>query len=97
MKLPQLHLRDLFWLVLVVALAVGWWIDHLHAANRREAVIVHAERIRTVLDDARSAYVVSVQNFDRSRKFQGARGFLLPQEPDWGVADKSLDELAAMQ
>mgnify|MGYP001049340994 CR=1 FL=1 len=27
MKLPQLHLRDLFWLVLVSALAVGWWVE----------------------------------------------------------------------
>jgi hypothetical protein len=23
-------IRDLFWLVLVVALAVGWWVDHYH-------------------------------------------------------------------
>ena len=27
MKLPKLHLRDLFWLVLVCAVAVGWWIE----------------------------------------------------------------------
>jgi hypothetical protein len=27
MKLPQLHLRDLFWLVLVCAVASGWWAD----------------------------------------------------------------------
>lgn len=25
MKLPQLNLRDLFWLVVVVALALAWW------------------------------------------------------------------------
>lgn len=39
MKLPQLHLRDLFWLVLVAGLAVGWW------ANRDQllAVIAVAE------------------------------------------------------
>ncbi len=28
MKLPKLHIRDLFWLVMVCALAVGWWVDH---------------------------------------------------------------------
>jgi hypothetical protein len=28
MKLPQLTLRDLFWLVLVAALICGWWLDH---------------------------------------------------------------------
>jgi hypothetical protein len=27
MRLPQLTLRDLFWLLLVCALAVGWWIN----------------------------------------------------------------------
>ena len=27
MKLPQLSLRELFWLVLVCALALGWWLD----------------------------------------------------------------------
>jgi hypothetical protein len=27
MKLPQLHLRDLFWLVLVYALAAAWWVQ----------------------------------------------------------------------
>jgi hypothetical protein len=32
MKLPQLHLRDLFWLVLVVALGCGWWV-HQHRLN----------------------------------------------------------------
>lgn len=27
-KLAQLNLRDLFWLVVVIALCCGWWIDH---------------------------------------------------------------------
>jgi hypothetical protein len=27
MKLPQLTLRELFWLVLVVALSLGWWLS----------------------------------------------------------------------
>ena len=27
MKLPKLHLRDLFWLVLVVALGCAWWLE----------------------------------------------------------------------
>ena len=28
MKLPQLTLRDLFWLVLVCALGCAWWVEH---------------------------------------------------------------------
>jgi hypothetical protein len=27
MKLPQLSLRDLFWLVALVAMGCGWWVD----------------------------------------------------------------------
>ncbi len=28
MKLPKLHLRDLFWLVAFVAMGLGWWLSH---------------------------------------------------------------------
>jgi len=31
MKLPQLTLRDLFWLVLVVAMGCAWGLDHRQA------------------------------------------------------------------
>lgn len=27
MKLPRFNLRDLFWLVLVMAMGCGWWVD----------------------------------------------------------------------
>jgi hypothetical protein len=27
MKIPQLSTRDLFWLTLVVAMGLGWWLD----------------------------------------------------------------------
>jgi hypothetical protein len=30
MKLPKLNLRDLFWLVVVVAMALGWWLDRVY-------------------------------------------------------------------
>jgi hypothetical protein len=28
---PRFTIRDLFWLVLVVALAMAWWIDRTHS------------------------------------------------------------------
>jgi hypothetical protein len=34
MKL-QFSIRDLFWLVLLVALAIGWYVDHDRSASRR--------------------------------------------------------------
>ena len=44
MKLPQLSLRDLFWLVLVVALAVGWWVSLQAQIN------LHRAEIRVIQD-----------------------------------------------
>jgi hypothetical protein len=38
MKLPQLTLRDLFWLVLVCALAVGWWNEHSQMDRRAKVI-----------------------------------------------------------
>jgi hypothetical protein len=35
MKLPQFSLRELFWITLVVALTLGWWIDHRQNHNLR--------------------------------------------------------------
>jgi len=34
MKLPQLTLRDLFWLVLVAGLILGWSIEHFGQEGR---------------------------------------------------------------
>jgi hypothetical protein len=28
LKFPQLSLRDLFWLVALVAMGCGWWVEH---------------------------------------------------------------------
>jgi len=35
MKIPQFTLRDLFWLVLVVALACAWWMQEGRIAEAR--------------------------------------------------------------
>jgi hypothetical protein len=32
----RFKLRDLFWLMLAVALALGWWIDRSHVAEQRD-------------------------------------------------------------
>jgi hypothetical protein len=38
MKLPQLSLRDLFWLVALVAMGCGWRVEHNLLCNRMETV-----------------------------------------------------------
>jgi len=53
MKLPQLTLRDLFWLVLLVAMALGWWINQARLTNENKEL----EEALTPLE----AYVTSLQ------------------------------------
>jgi hypothetical protein len=56
MKLPKLSLRDLFWLVLVCALALGWWLDRerLIDSNLRSNA-KYRTTIQTLQDMARAA------------------------------------------
>ncbi len=39
MTLPKLNLRDLFWLVLVVAMGLGWWMEHQRAKAAYKFVV----------------------------------------------------------
>ena len=44
MKLPKLHIRDLFWLMLVAGIVCGWWLAHVaHVASERESAEALAE------------------------------------------------------
>ncbi len=36
MTIPKVHIRDLFWLLLVVGMGCAWWIDH-HVYAERDA------------------------------------------------------------
>lgn len=44
----RFSLRDLFWLVLVVALAVGWWRDRTKLAEDRNRAIVEVQELTAV-------------------------------------------------
>ena len=46
MRLPQLSLRDLFWLMLVVGIGLGWWIDQDRIRREREAFADERETFR---------------------------------------------------
>jgi hypothetical protein len=43
MKLPQLSLRDLFWLVLTAALLTAWRLDHHRSAKQIEELTKQPE------------------------------------------------------
>lgn len=45
MKLPQVSLRDLLWLVLAAALVLGWWRDRetLRTSHRLTTLQIHSD------------------------------------------------------
>lgn len=48
MKLPQLSLRDLFWLVALVAMACGWWVDRSRATAMQQEAELWFDRAATL-------------------------------------------------
>jgi hypothetical protein len=48
MKVPKVSVRDLFWLVVVAAMAFAWWIDH--RGMRLEVMRKNLENLRLALD-----------------------------------------------
>jgi hypothetical protein len=47
-KLPQLSLRDLFWLVLACALGVAWWVEHRQRVAEAEEHAHDRDMIRSL-------------------------------------------------
>jgi hypothetical protein len=91
MKLPQLHLRDLFWLVLVAGMITAFAIQRvqLNAATAQlEAIGAEASKNREMLDLVveklqESGYATGIIVEDRRVNFYGLEGsppMMLPIE-----------------
>ena len=87
-------IRDVLWLTVVVALAVGWWVEHNRGDARRRTIVAQAERLRDALAQARQAFRVVHDNFDQAMKLnfqQGSFVYGIPSEPDWSLADQPIN------
>jgi len=76
MKLPQLTLRDLFWLVLVIGLALGWWLDHRAASQEawKEEALLWQEQAEDLASYLRAkGYEVSWDEFCGAYSVQDRR------------------------
>jgi len=82
MKLPQLTLRDLFWLVMIAGILIGWGLDHSRTATRLQALkqnrwpFFSSERSTTPSNDsiARTAALERLSNLtdaELSEHFSG--------------------------
>jgi hypothetical protein len=63
MKRPKLHIRDLFWLVLVAALLCGWWLDQriAHRVNELDKLKEKMEAERAASQAALAAQQALLQ------------------------------------
>jgi hypothetical protein len=46
--LPRFTLRDVFWLLLVVAVSIGWWRDRTQLAADRDSVAMNLQTEQTL-------------------------------------------------
>ena len=45
MKLPQVFLRDLFWLVALAAVGCGWWVRERQLAQERKSLAAERDSL----------------------------------------------------
>ena len=60
-------IRDLLWLAVVVALAVGWWLDRQRSENRLAEITRNAAYLRRAYADRFIHSINLSPNFDNAR------------------------------
>lgn len=84
MKTPKLFLRDLFWLVLVAALAVGWWMDHVRQKAESRRVQEQNSRVLRFFNDE-----LSKQEYTTDWSYRDTLLLIVPKDLRPRVQDKS--------
>jgi hypothetical protein len=80
MKLPKLNLRDLFWLVGVVAMGLGWWLDRTPLASALAAAQQSNGELATQVKLARAKQIASMDRHLRLWQLVQKHGFELTQD-----------------
>jgi hypothetical protein len=75
-------IRDVLWLMVVAALAVGWWLDHRDSSNL-SAARSHARELKENLESARWRYAPQTH-----KNPNYGNGESLPV--DWSLLDKPI-------
>lgn len=92
----RFFIRDLFWLTLVVAMGLGWWLHYRTMHANRQAVVRHAERAMESLRNAKNRCEVLERDakfyLDAARESGAIIRYLsfAPAEVDWTVLDEPI-------
>jgi len=69
-------IRDLFWLTVVVALMLGWWLDRQYSADERAIKKQLAEQLRVVTAD-----LIKTKNELRTIRDASVKSLPIPSAP----------------
>jgi hypothetical protein len=73
----RVNIRDLFWLTLVAALAIGWWLQHRDSASAVDDATLEIERLTVENGILRSCHrqIVAIYRRDTGKSLN----FPLPE------------------
>lgn len=83
----KLTLRELFWLVLVVGLALGWWLDTSIVRKERDRAIAKSkldESVMAAVTESANPFIVAGESLspDAKREFNQAFLAYIKASPD---------------
>ena len=76
----RFSIRDLLWVILVVAMGLGWWVSYRTMDARRLEAVADAHRLHRAL--------AAAKQWHDYRHLTGPR----PSQPDWTALDEPLVE-----
>ena len=65
-------IRDLLWLMVVVGLSVGWWIDRRDIVRERESLAIKRQKVEELEENARQLEQNARRRFSDLSKFEYA-------------------------
>ncbi len=86
-------IRDVLWLTVVVALALGWWIERTSLSASRLAIRVRAIDLQTALSNERERQRLEGPKWSMPDPNSGhpmGEGLYVYPAVDWSLVDKPL-------
>lgn len=77
----KLTLRDLFWITLLIAVGLAWWLDHRHQAGRERNARNRIERFLRP-DDAEDWFIPERIQWDADQDRRDVEPFWTPEKDE---------------
>ena len=91
----RFSIRDLLWVMLVVAMGLGWWMSYRASDAKRLEAVAQAHRLWYELDMAKDSYVLfgrDIDELNEEKKGPPLAGWHLFGRVNWSILDEPLIE-----